>query len=127
MFVCFFNYVFAVSLVLTHLLFVSICVQCVCCFLSFFCVIKCNTKLQAPWRIAAGEEDFCRLETNVQLNFAGWNGLLNTEAMEDLQNRVEVQFQSMNLLIWDKLEVFWRVTHDEVAGPAAAGSASAVA
>ena len=96
-------------------------------FFRFFCFIKCNTKLQAPWRIAAGEEDFCRLETNVQLNFAGWNGLLNTEAMEDLQNRVEVQFQSMNLLIWDKLEVFWRVTQDEVAGPAAAGSASAVA
>ena len=67
------------------------------------------------------------LQASLKLKFAGWNGLLNTEAMENLQQRVELQFQSMNLLIWEKLEVFWRVTHDEAAGPAAAGSASAVA
>ena len=67
------------------------------------------------------------LQANLKLQFAGWKGLLNIEDMTNLQQCVELQFKNMNLIIWEQLEVFWRVTHDEAAGSAAAELAVAAA
>ena len=67
------------------------------------------------------------LQVNLQLQFAGWHGLLNIEDMTNLQQCVELQFQNMNLIIWEQLDVFWRVTHDQAAGSAAAEPAFAAA
>ena len=78
--------------------------------------MKCSIELQAPWRIAAGEEGYKLLETNLLLKFQGWQGLLGLSELQVLEKKVEEQFACMNLKLWEQPKVFWRVQVDEVAG-----------
>ena len=78
--------------------------------------MKCSIELQAPWRIAAGEEEYKLLETNILLKFEGWQGLLGLNELQNLEAQVEEQFAGMNLQLWEKPKVFWRVEMDEGAG-----------
>jgi len=51
--------------------------------------MKCSIELQAPWRIAAGEEEYKLLETNLLLKFQGWQGLLGLSELQSWRRRLK--------------------------------------